>query len=105
MNETKKMVPGEIAAAVSTRRPELLTPLRARIKNGSGTISKEDALTLLDLIADAIKEAQDDDERRRVLVERVKGFRGNFSGAIGTLDKMIAEFEGKAAPGEDGDDG
>lgn len=103
-NGTKKtMVPMEIAAAVSTRRPELLTPLRNRIERGE-VVAREDALALLDLVRDAINEAQADDDRRRALVAEVKSLRAALKGAITNLDKMTARFEGSAVPGDDDDD-
>jgi hypothetical protein len=86
------MVPGEVAAAVMTRRVELLAPLRRRIKKGDYAVEKSDGLALLDLVADAIREAEADDERRRVLIVDVRALRENLKGTLTTLDRITTKF-------------
>lgn len=98
----KVMVPSEVAAAVQTRRVELLSPLRARVSREG--LGPEDAVALIDLVRDAIVEAQKDDERCQVLIQRVEGLRGNLKGALVTLDTLVAEFITGSAPEGDEDD-
>jgi hypothetical protein len=86
------VVPGEVAAAVTTRRPELLTPLRVRV--GKDGLDAASATALLDLVRDAILEAQKDDERYRALLVRLESLRATAKGLLTALDKLTAEMTG-----------
>jgi hypothetical protein len=82
-----------------TRRPELLTPLRVRVgKDGLDTAS---ATALLDLVRDAILEAQKDDERHRALLVRLESMRATAKGMLTALDGLMAEMTGAAAPDDE----
>jgi hypothetical protein len=93
------MVPGEVAAAVVTRRPELLTPLRRAV--GKDGLDAVNATALLDLVRDAIMEAQKDDERYRALLVRLESLRATAKGLLTSLDGLTAEMTGGALPDEE----
>ena len=86
------MVPGEVMAAVITRRVELLTPLLSRVKRGE-LLTQSDQVNLLGLVADAIREAEADDRRRRRLIGRIKTLRGSARGLYNSIDRFLDEAE------------
>lgn len=96
------MVPGEVAAAVITRRPELLAPLRQHVMD-EGRLDADTTLNLIDLVRDAILEAQKDDEKHRAFLVRVESLRGTAKGLLTALDAMVDEMSGMSVREDDED--
>lgn len=89
----QRVVPGEVAAAVVTRRVELLSPLKGRVARGE-SLSTDEQAALLGLVEDAIREAEADDARRRDLVARVRNLRGQARGLAGSLEDFLHDWDG-----------
>lgn len=92
MGSGKRLVPTGVAAAVITRRVELLKPLRGQVERGQ-SLSVADQLALIDLVSDAIKQAEAQDERERDLKRRLRDLQRNARGLAGALDTMLEELD------------
>lgn len=96
------LVPSEVAAAIKTRRVELLTPLRNRIMAGD-ILDDDAALGMVGIIEDYIASVETSDDVRRDLVEGIKQMRETTErGAltpsrslilVDFIERVITDFE------------
>ena len=87
-NETY-LIPGEVAAAITTKRPVLIRILKNKVKAGRGVVPKEQVLELLDLVQDSIQDRIRHDHEQRVFAERfAKRIRAAISGDVVRLGAL-----------------
>ena len=87
-NETY-LVPGELAFAISTRRPQLIQILKNKVKAGRGVVPKQQVLEILDLVQDSILDRIRHDEEQQVFAERyAKRIRAAINGDVVRLGAL-----------------
>ena len=84
-------VPGEVYAAVTTGRVELLQPLKSALRDGSQTLDKDIAVGLIQMVEDGIVMSQEDRETMRRYVTTLEDVRRQASGLVTVIDRLRRE--------------
>jgi hypothetical protein len=87
------LVPGAIAVAVSSGRPEFLAVMRHQIADGADTISKDMAINLIDLIEKSIVDNRADQNCRNEVRADLSNMQDQMRGLLGMLEKCIESLD------------
>jgi hypothetical protein len=87
------LVPGAIAVAVSSGRPEFLAVMRHQIADGTDTISKDMAINLIDLIEKSIVDNRAEQNCRNEVRADLSNMQDQMRGLLGMLEKCIESLD------------
>jgi hypothetical protein len=89
VEQTVRVLPGGIAAALMTRRPELVKMVAAEVRLGTTVLTPEDQAELIGLIGDLISQSVNDQERLRQMILTIKGIREFGKGLEGQAERLM----------------
>ena len=97
-------LPGEVSAAISTNRPQFITMLINRVKEGH-VVSQEHVVGVLEVFRDLVQVRADDHQRTHALTRRMRDLALSINGLLTQVDKAtgVAQRIGSAEPLEDGE--
>lgn len=91
-------LPGEVAAAISTNRPEMMTMLINKVKKGH-VIEKDHVIGILEAFRDIVKMRFEDNQRALALGRHAKQL-ADASKGIDKVEEKIREVTRKLGSGE-----
>ena len=99
MHIEPRAVPGGIAAAIMTKRPELARMTARKIRDGNVLLNAEDQAQVVELVADLLESANEDQDRLRDMLLRIKGIRDYGRGLESTAEALLVLVEGCGVKG------
>lgn len=88
-DDKERILPGGIAAALMTRRPELVKIVAAAVRLGTQVLTPEDQAEIIELVGDLIRQNVADQNRMRDMLLTIKGIREFGKGLEGQAEKLM----------------
>ena len=86
---TKRILPGPIAAALMTQRPSLLHVVAEDVRKGTLALSPEDQAEVIELLGDFLQQANEDRQRLRDMLPRLKGMQTTGRGLMTASEALL----------------
>ena len=89
----ERCLPGGIAAAIMTKRPQLVRVVSAEVRHGTFSLTPEDQAEVIDLIGDMLQQANENEERMRDMLLKLKRIQTAGKGLETAAEALLVLVE------------